>query len=60
MAKKDSGSPIKTGGSGAKDTPTGDHGGVGKHEPSKGTERVGTVPADVSKHDPNFGHRIKD
>jgi hypothetical protein len=58
MTKKRSGSPIKTGGE--KNTSTGDYGGVGKHEQSKGTERVGTVPADAGKHDPNFGHRIKD
>lgn len=60
MPKKHSGSPIKTGGSGAKAIPPGGDPEVGKHEPSKGTERVGTVPADAGKHDPNFGHRIKD
>lgn len=58
MAKKNSGSPTKTGGD--KNAPTGDHGGVGKPGPSKGVEHIGTHPADAGKDDPNFGHRIKD
>jgi hypothetical protein len=50
---------FQTSGSGAKEMPTGDHGGVGKHK-QEGATRVGTCPADASKHDPNFGHKIKD
>jgi len=57
MAKKNSGSPTKTGGD---KNATGDHGGVGKPGPSKGVEHIGTHPADAGKDDPNFGHRIKD
>lgn len=60
MKKQHAGSPIRTGGSGAKAIPHGGDPGVGKHSPSKGTERVGTFPADAAKHDPNFGHKIKD
>ena len=50
---------FQTSGSGKKEVPTGDHGGVGKQEQSHGTRHVGTVPTDAAKHDPNFGHRIK-
>jgi hypothetical protein len=60
MTKKHSGSPIKTGSSGAKAVPPGGDPGVGRHEQAKGTEHISTVPADTSKHDPNFGHKIKD
>ena len=49
---------FETSGSGAKEMPIGDHGGVGKHK-QEGVEHVGTHPADASKHDPNFGHRVK-
>jgi hypothetical protein len=57
MTKKHGGSPIKT--SGEKNTPTGDHGGVGKHK-QEGATRVGTCPADAKKFDENFRHRVKD
>jgi hypothetical protein len=60
MANKHRGSTIKTGGSTAKTVLPGGDPGVGKHEPSKGTEHVGTVPADAGKHDFHSGHRIKD
>lgn len=59
MSKKHSGSPIKTGGSGSKETPHGGDPGIGKQK-QEGATRVGTVPSDASKHDPNFGHKIKD
>jgi hypothetical protein len=59
MTKKHSGSPIKTGGSGAKDTSTGDHLGVGKHK-QEGSTPVGTCPSDAGKYNPHSGHKIKD
>jgi hypothetical protein len=60
MTTKHGGSPIKTGNSGSKAIAPGGDPGVGKHEQAKGTEHVSTVPPDAGKHDPNFGHKIKD
>lgn len=52
---------IKTSGSGAKEVPTGDHGGVGKpgNQNTPGVEHVDLKPSDAGKFDKNFGHLRK-
>lgn len=52
---------IKTGGSGAKPVPTGDHGGVGRpgNQNTPGVEHVDLKPSEAGKFDKNFGHKVK-